>query len=423
MRELCKCVLIISCAQLYSQPTVMNILFLTDNYPPETNAPATRTFEHARRWIENGHRVTVVTCAPNFPQGIVYPGYRNWPITVRWEDGIRVIRVWSYVTRNAGFFKRIMDYVSYALSASVIAPLLNFDVLVATSPQFFTTIAGCYVATIRRKPWVFELRDLWPESIKTVGAMNDGIVIRFLERLELLLYRQSDKVVSVTYAFKSNLVHRGIRGRKIQVIPNGVTTDAIEPCRNNHEPTVTTGVGKRPVVGYLGTHGLAHALDFIVRAASKRPYVDFVFVGDGAEKRHIARLAASVANVRLFDPVAKANVPRTLSTFDFGLVNLRDTPTFRTVIPSKIFEMAATALPILIGVEGESRELVERYGAGIAYEPENEESFLTALDSAVAMRNEAQYQQMQAGCRRLAEDYDRNRLADAMMKELEQLLA
>ena len=168
----------------------MRILFLSDNFPPEVNAPASRTFEHCRRWVEQGHQVTVITCAPNFPAGKVFPGFRNSLWSSEVVAGIRVIRVWSYITANEGFSRRVLDYMSYMVSAITASPFAGrADVVVATSPQFFTACAGWVAGIFKRAPFVFELRDLWPESIKAVGAMQDSFLIRSLERVELFLYR------------------------------------------------------------------------------------------------------------------------------------------------------------------------------------------------------------------------------------------
>ena len=144
----------------------MHILFLSDNFPPEVNAPASRTFEHCREWVRAGRQVTVITCAPNFPGGRVYEGYRNRLWQAETMDGIRVIRVWSYITANQGFIKRILDYVSFMIAAVVAAPFVRgVDVVVGTSPHFFTVCGAWLVSRMKRIPFVFELRDIWPESI------------------------------------------------------------------------------------------------------------------------------------------------------------------------------------------------------------------------------------------------------------------
>jgi len=187
----------------------MHILFLTDNFPPEANAPASRTFEHCREWVKAGHQVTVITCVPNFPKGKVFEGYRNKLWQSEEMDGIRVIRVWSYITANEGFAKRILDYVSYMVTASIAALFVRrVDLIIGTSPQFFTACAAYATSVMKRRPWVFELRDIWPESIRVVSAMKHSRVLDFLERVELFLYRKSTAIVSVTHAFKKNLIDR-----------------------------------------------------------------------------------------------------------------------------------------------------------------------------------------------------------------------
>ena len=153
----------------------MRILFLTDNFPPETNAPAVRTFEHARTWVEEGHEVTVVTSVPNFPTGRIHRGYRNRPYAVESIAGIRVVRVWTFLAANAGTFRRSLDYLSYMASAIPAALVQERpDVVVGTSPQLLTVLAAWVVSRLRRVPCIFELRDLWPESMIAVGAPMVG---------------------------------------------------------------------------------------------------------------------------------------------------------------------------------------------------------------------------------------------------------
>ena len=191
------------------------ILFLTDNFPPEVNAPASRTYEHAREWVKAGCEVTVLTCVPNFPKGEVYKGYRNRLFQKEVMDGIHVVRVWTYITANEGFYKRTLDYASFAVSAGIAAVgMRRPDIVVGTSPQFFSACAAFWVGIVKRRPWVFELRDLWPEFIKVVGALNHGPLLRFLERLEMFLYRRARRIVAVTHAFKDALVSRGVSQEK-----------------------------------------------------------------------------------------------------------------------------------------------------------------------------------------------------------------
>jgi len=248
----------------------VHILFLTDNFPPEVNAPASRTFEHCRQWVKAGHRVTVITCAPNFPKGKVFDGYKNRLWQRERMEGIDVIRVWSYITANEGFSRRVLDYLSFMLSAIVVGPWVrDVDVIVGTSPQFFTACAAYVVSRLKGVPYVFELRDLWPESIKAVGAMKDSRAIRMLERLELFLYRKSAAVVSVTESFKKVLVRRGIPAEKIHVVTNGVDVSQFRPRPKDRDLTARLGLEGKFVAGYIGTHGMAHALETLIEAAER----------------------------------------------------------------------------------------------------------------------------------------------------------
>ncbi|MBK5910360.1 glycosyltransferase WbuB [Rhodothalassium salexigens] len=403
----------------------MKILFVTDNFPPEVNAPATRTLEHARAWVAAGHQVTVITCAPNFPHGRVFPGYRNRLYQTEDMDGIQVVRVWSYMTANAGFAKRVLDYLSFAFSAFFAGLFRRADVIVATSPQFFTTFTGCALSVLKRRPWVFELRDLWPESIAAVGAMKAGRAVRLLERIELFMYRHAAAVVALTPAFKRNLVARGIDPAKIAVVTNGVDRQSFPPRPRNDTVRRDLGLGDGFVIGYIGTMGMAHGLEFAVRAFARidRPDLRLLLVGDGAARDAVARLAAELDPDRIVvhPPVPKDRVAEMIAACDAALVPLKKSDTFKTVIPSKMFELGSMGKPILLGVEGQAREIVEAYDAGVCFEPENTLSFTAAV--ATLADDPDQRTRHAAGAERLADAYSRPRLAAHMADVLAAVVA
>ncbi|MEE9905291.1 MAG: glycosyltransferase family 4 protein [Chlorobium sp.] len=398
----------------------MKVLFLTDNFPPEVNAPATRTYEHCREWVKQGVEVTVITCAPNFPQGNVYEGYRNRLLQKEEMDGIKVVRVWSYITANEGFLKRTIDYISFGVSSFFVGLFYDADVIVATSPQFFTAMSGRNLAWVKRKHWVMEVRDLWPASIKHVGGMDDNAAIRYLEWEEMRCYRQAAGIVMVTDSFVRVITERGIEREKCAVVKNGANLELFRPRVKSCELLASLGLEGKFIVGYIGTHGMAHKLDFIVRCATKvqNPDIHFLFIGDGAEKKNVMELAALVgcSNVTFLDSVSKDLIADYLSVTDVALVPLRKTDLFTTVIPSKIFETASMQKPLLLGVDGEARELVESYGAGLFFEPENESDFLEKLD--LLYNDKSVYQQCQEGGARLAKAFDRKRLATEMLEHL-----
>lgn len=396
----------------------MKILFLTDNFPPEVNAPASRTYEHCKEWVRQGEDVIVITCVPNFPQGKVYPGYRNKRYQKEWIDGIQVVRVWSYITANEGFIRRTFDFISYAFSSFFAGLFIDADVIVATSPQFFTALSGRALSFWKRVPWIMEVRDLWPESIKTVGAMNDSLVLRFFEWEEKKCYRSAKKIVVVTDSFKRRLIEKGIDSKKIVVIKNGVDLKRFTPIPKDSRLIESLGLQGKKVIGYIGTHGMAHKLDFILECAARmdgKNTCHFLLIGAGAEKRRLVELKErlGVSNVTMLDPVSKNEVKRYISILDVALINLRKSELFTTVIPSKIFENAGMEIPILMGVDGEARQIVESYHAGLCFEPESEVDFNNKLD--LLLTDKELYEKCKAGCYKLAQDFDRLKLADQML--------
>jgi glycosyltransferase involved in cell wall biosynthesis len=338
--------------------------------------------------VAAGDQVTVVTCAPNFPTGRVFPGYRNRLWQEESIDGIRVIRVWSYITANEGFVKRVLDYTSYMLTATLASLFVRrVDVVVGTSPQFFTAVAGWMVGALKRVPFVFELRDLWPESIKAVGAMQESAVIRWLERLELFLYRRAARIVSVTHSFRDTLIRRGVDGGKIDVITNGVDLARFSPRPKDRELERALGFEGCFVAGYIGTHGMAHALETLLQAMARlKDHPDggrirLLLLGDGARKPALQALAhqLGLTNVCFVETVPKDQVVRYWSLLDVSVIHLRHTELFTTVIPSKLFECMGMGIPVLHGVAGESAVIVERESVGVAFAPEDVDGLVQGL--------------------------------------------
>jgi len=399
----------------------MKILFITDNFPPEVNAPATRTMEHCIEWKKLGAEITIITCTPNFPQGKVFEGYKNKLYQKEYIEGIEVIRVWSYISSNKGFIKRIIDYISFGITSFWVGLFINYDVIIATSPQFFTTTTASSLSFFKRKPWIFELRDLWPESIKTVGAMKDSFIIRLLEKLEIYLYKNANKVIPVTNAFKEKLESRGIPSGKIEVITNGANLELYKKIEKDNKILSELGLNNKFIIGYIGTHGMAHSLDFIVNSIAdiKDKTIHFLFVGDGAMKEKIVDICnnLNLQNTTFIDPVPKERMPQILSVIDVALVPLKKADTFKTVIPSKIFESAAMEKPILLGVEGQAKEIIDKYNAGLCFKPEDKLDF---LNKVLEIKNDKElYKNLQEGCKKLANDYDRKKLAKEMYKIIE----
>ena len=377
----------------------MRILFLSDHFFPEPSAPAAHVYERAKLWVSQGHQVTVLCSAPNFPEGKLFPGYRNALRSVELLDGIRVVRVWTYISANEGTVRRTLDYVSYALTAFLMAWRESRpDVVISTSPHLFVPLAGVLHARLRRVPHVFEIRDLWPASIAATEALRGASrSLRLLERLELFLYRHSARILALTPAFKTDLVRRGVDPGKIDVVINGANLELFRPgMARDRDLEAQFGLGGRFVVGYLGTLGLAHGLENVLDAAEqlRDTAISFLFVGVGAAK---AELEAAVRTRKLTNVVfaqrqEKAAMPRFWSLCDVSLVHLRAAPLFETVTPSKIFEAMAVGLPTIYAApRGEGSRIVEQHDAGIVVPPMNASALaeacrLLARDTALRAR-------------------------------------
>ena len=394
----------------------MRILFLTDNFPPEVNAPASRTYEHCKEWVKKGVDVTVITCVPNFPKGEVFNGYKNKFYQKEIKDGIKVIRVWTFISANEGLIKRIMDYVSFMFSSFVAGLFVKTDIIIATSPQFFTAISGRWLSFWKRKKWIMEVRDLWPESIKSVEAMNDNLVIKFFEYLESRMYKKATRVIVVTDSFKQIIQNKyQVSDKKIHVIKNGVDIKKFKNREKDQKLLAELRIEDKTTVGYIGTHGLAHGLDFIFNNIPKDDKLHFLFIGDGAKRNELAALKnkLDLKNITMLSSVPKEEVDNYISILDVALVNLKRSDTFKSVIPSKIFEMASMGKPILLGVDGEAKEIIESYNIGKFFQPENPEDFREKLKIILKSDDYA------LGQEKIRKDFNRKDLALKMLEVIQ----
>ena len=400
----------------------MRILFLTDNFPPEVNAPATRTYEHCVKWVELGYQVTVITCFPNFPNGKVFNGYKNRLFKKEIIDGINVIRVWSYIAQNKGFISRIIDYISYSFMSILIGIFLKTVKITATSPQFLTAISGRLLSLFKGKPWIMEVRDLWPDSIVAVGSMSEkSLAFKILKKIEHHLYLNAQNIIVVTDSFKKYLIEKHfISSDKIGVYKNGVLIDNYikKDSKSLLDLKKSLGLDNKVIISFLGTHGLAHGLKFILHSISKikNDNYHFLFVGDGSEKQNLLKYSKTLDsnNFTFLDSVTKSEISWYIDISDYSLVNLKKSNDFKNVIPSKIFENIAMYKPILLGVEGESKELIEKYNVGIAFEPENTKSFINAIYEIENINKKV----FTVNCDKMLNDFNRNEIAEKMINFL-----
>jgi colanic acid biosynthesis glycosyl transferase WcaI len=368
----------------------VKILYLSQYFPPEMGAPAARASELARHWVQAGHQVSVLTGFPNHPTGIVHSDYRTKLLRLVARErsaGINVVRSWLFPFPNRKAYERILNYSSFCVSAATTGMFVSRpDVLIASSPQLLVALAGWWLSRIRRVPLVFEVRDLWPESLAAVGmGANDSVLQKTLTHIAGFLYRKAEHIVVVTHAFKQVLVEDWkVSPSKISVVENGVETDVFRP-REAQELRRELGAEKKFVVSYVGTMGMAHGLETVIEAAVElqrtSPNVLFWLVGEGAEKQRLMDLAQSRAltNLRFIGQQSRDKVPEYISASDACVVSLKKSDVFKTVIPTKLLEFMSCSRPVILCVDGVARKIVENADAGIYVEPENVPELVKAI--------------------------------------------
>lgn len=405
-----------------------HILFVTLYYPPEKGAAQVRISETAKCLVKRGHEVTVLTTLPNYPTGIVPTEYRGHLIQQEVCDGVRIVRVWSYVSANKGFLRRILAQLSFGCLAPVFGgkAVDHPDVIIVESPPLFDAIAGRVLAWRKRCPFIFTVADVWPESAVQLGMLRNRMLIRLAEWVEWSTYQRAGAVWAVTEGIRRVLIQRGLSPERVFLVTNGVDTTVFRPLPKAQACT-ELGWDNRFTVLYAGTHGLAQGLTTILDAAEQMKDdhgIYFIFAGDGATKTDLKAQAQrrNLTNVTFLDTQPHDRVPLLLAGADVCLVPLRKVPLFESALPSKIYEIMACSRPILLGVEGEARRLVEKEaGAALFVEPEN----ATALVSAISYLRERPDQAELLGQRGRAfveARFDRVQLTTALEARIAMLL-
>jgi colanic acid biosynthesis glycosyl transferase WcaI len=409
----------------------MKILYVSQYFPPEMGAPAARAAELSRHWAAAGHHVTVLTGFPNHPTGVVPREYRDQirRVVVRERvDGVEVVRTWLLPFPNRKAYERMLNYSSFCVSSAIAGLFLSQpDVVIATSPQLLVGLSGWWLARWKRVPFVFEVRDLWPESLAAVGMDGNSLLHRSLAKIAGFLYRRADRVVVVSPAFEDYLVdHCRVPREKISVIENGVETQLFAPAPAAALRRELGAEGKF-VVSYIGTMGMAHGLETIIAAAlqlqSTNPEILFLIVGEGAEKEQIVALAYQRAlnNVRFIEQQPRENIPSYICASDACLVPLKKTDLFKTVIPTKMLEFMSCARPVILGVEGQARAILEKAHGGLAIEPENSNALVNAI-LYLAANQETGRKLGQNGREYIVHKFSRRETAERYIRVLEQLL-
>jgi glycosyltransferase involved in cell wall biosynthesis len=409
----------------------LRIVWLCHYFAPEIGAPQARLLEMSREFLARGHAVEAVTCFPNHPTGVLAPSDRRVRKRTDVVEGVTVERCWSFVTPNKGFVKKTLGHLSFMVTGwgglSRAARRGRPDVVLVSSPTFFSVITAWLWCGVRGVPWVFEVRDLWPGVFVELGVLRNRLLIAILEWMELFLYRRASRVVVVTRSFADDIARRGIDRAKIGVVTNGVDHARFAPGEPAPDFLREESLDGRFVVLYLGAHGISHALGRILDAAAllrDLPDVLFVFVGEGAEKEALVRDAASrgLSNVRFVAGVPKERVVRWYRAAHVGLVPLRKVELFKTFIPSKMFELLASGLPIVGSVDGEARAILEESGGAVVVGPEDADAIAKAV-RALRDDPERRRRMAEAGRAFAVSRYGRDRLAEDYLAQLAPLAA
>lgn len=404
------------------------ILFISSYYPPEKAAAAVCISEAATRLLKWGHEVTVLTTFPNYPTGVVFPQYQGRRFQQETLDGVRVIRSWSYTSPNKGFLRRILAYLSFACTAPFLAgkAIGRPDLIIIQSPPLFDAIAGRILAWWKRCPFIFIASDLWPESAVELGILRNRALIRLSEWLEWSTYRKASLVWVVTERVRDLLVQRGLAREKVFLQTYGVDTEQFHSL-SREQARATLDWDDRYTVLYAGNHGLVYSLFTVLDAAEQlQHYADirFVFVGDGAQKADLVAEAArrQLTNVTFFDAVAHNQMPVLQAAADVCLIPLQRIPLLETSIPVKMFEIMASARPLIIGAEGITRKMAEEEARAALYaEPENADALSAAILSLRA-QPELAAELAQRGRAYVEAHFDYNHLIATLHERISTLL-
>lgn len=413
----------------------MRLAYFTHYFPPESNAPAARVHELSRALVAQGHSVHVVTGKPNHPRGVLHPGYRASGYRHELVDGIEVHRCPTFPAANRGVLLRSFGFAALPL-AQVGASLKRLpvvDCVLATSPQILTGLAGLGFAKRRRVPFFLEVRDLWPESIVSVGALSKTHpIVRVLERVEHYLYRSSTGVVAVADSFVDHFCSHGVAREQIAVVKNGVDPrnfDRALPPTNLHQQLNLPPEAR--VIVFCGTIGMAHDVGLLARAVAELgetcdPPIHVVIVGDGADRQHVVDEVETLGvgdRVHVLSPVARGEVAGLLAGADLAAVVLRDHPTFAGVLPSKMFEAMAMATPILLGVRGEALRLLQAAECGFEFPPGDVTALAACLRRLARMPRAQLREAGDRGYAYVREHFHRGRQATQLARFLAERMA
>jgi glycosyltransferase involved in cell wall biosynthesis len=408
----------------------VRILYLSQYFPPEAGATQTRAYEMARNFVRLGNPVTMLAEFPNHPRGIIPHEYSGKLYERVDLEGIDVIRVWVKASPIKSFRSRMLFYLTYMLNAALAGLFLarqHYDLIYASSPPLFVGGAALFLSKMRRLPLVFEVRDLWPESAVALGELTNPRAIAMAARLEGACYRDARRIVVVTQGIFNRLVERSVPPDKLVLVPNGANVEMFYYSESGRaQVRQTLGLNDQLIAIYAGIHGLAQGLETIIEAARllrNDPGIHILMVGDGPKKAELVDLARryQLSNLTLLPEQPRQYMRDYLSAADVALIPLRKLEIFKGALPSKMFDAWACERPVLLSVDGEARQVMERAGGGTFIPPEDPNALADSL-SWLKMAVDDRQRMGQAGRRYTVENYSRQSQAAMLVEILEETL-
>ena len=402
----------------------MKILLLSQWYPPE---PMKLLSDMTESFVGLGHEVTVLTGFPNWPTGKIYPGYRQRLVQRETVNGVRIIRIPLYPDHSGNPFKRAANFLSFALSATVLGPFLapRVDIMHVIHPPITIGFPAWILSRLRGFPFTIEIQDMWPENLRSTGMLRNESALRFIGTLARWVYSKAALVRVISPGFRLNLLSKGVPDEKIRVISNWVDTEYYRPVAKSPELLDKFGMRGRFNVLYAGTIGLAQGLEVVLDAAAQlqvlSPDSQFVLAGDGVECDRLRREAASreLTNVRFLGRLPSDLMPSLYACADVLMLHLRADPLFAITVPHKVFTYLAAGKPILVGGEGDIASLVTQSRAGLACPPGNSEALARAVVTLHAMSPDEREAIGNNGRRLACQSYSRDHLVTEIFQLIE----
>lgn len=407
----------------------MKIIIISQHFPPEPGSAAIRMYELAEYLVKNGHKVTVITPFPNYPQGIIYKKYRGKFYMKERLGNLTIIRTFVYASpKRREFIHGLLYYLSFALTSIFGAfTILKHELIYVYSPPYFLGLSAYIIGKIFNIPYVLEINDLWPKSAIDMGIIKNRLIIKLARKIEKFIYQKAKKIFVYSNRMRQEIIKTGITEGKIEIHPLWIDTNSFKPDKTSYNSIREQyGLSEKFIVMYAGNMGVAQGLHYVIECAKILRKIDkifFVLIGEGIEK---AKLVHQTKRYRLknilFIPQQPIEIiPRFLSAADVLLVHLNKAPSRLGTIPAKILSYMSCGRPIISGVEGETADLITKSNCGINIEPQNPEAMARAI--MYLYNNQHLRAQLGENARNYAIKYfDKNKLLKNLENCLEEII-